>query len=288
MSGKKRHLLVKPARTGASSRAGFAVVSVLLVLLVLPVVASAQAPAPEPVLPPAVQEDAAVSDSLYIRRAEEAVDYLATYDARNAAVRFGKLREMMTEPGRSEFEQNVIQGELPSIEELRRAQKFVIDDKRTALERFPELGDVVVRLTGKRQQWIGLKPLPADELTFHVNLAEPPTGQGVSADAIAVKDIKVRPAGENFSFPGHISNKLKWMGEYEEKEQRLTRELEQHQEVVTGSLGETAARVERLAKELQETRRALMALEGVVGRQQRQLERQQRELDRLRERRASD
>lgn len=236
-----------------------ALLSLTITLLRDPGVAAQEVTTPPTIPQPNPTAETAVTDQDYVDVATDAVELLATFDSASAEPKFRRLQTMMTGPAKASLMDSLLTGELPVIQSTRRVQKFILNKEKTAIEHFPDLNDTVVRLSGTRSQWIELKPQPPEELTYHVNLEAEPAESG-KKPRIFVKDIKVRAASETYSFPGHISNKTRWMNEFEQKSAEKSGALESQQTEIQDLIAKLSIRVEELSKKLKAAEAQLNAV----------------------------
>ena len=134
-------------------------------------------------------------DSQFINSATLVVNNIASYQPATARRQFQVARKFLWEPALSQFEDKMMGVELRTIEETKRSQMFFVNPRLIRVERFPEIGQVVVRIPGVRQKLIGNKPLPADERVYYVKMTTIPRNSH-NEYGVVINDIRLRQVDE--------------------------------------------------------------------------------------------
>lgn len=140
-------------------------------------------------------------DSQFINAATLVVNNIASYQPATARRQFEVARKYLWEPALSRFQKEMLGIELRTIEETKRSQVFFVNPRMIRVERFPEIGQVVVRIPGVRQKLVGNKELPRDERVYYVKMTTIPRNVH-NEYGIVINDIRLEKVGGQ-----EISNK---------------------------------------------------------------------------------
>ena len=110
-------------------------------------------------------------DPLFINKATELVNLIASFQPQIARSQFDLAEQMLWEPALTRFQQDMQQTELRAIEETSRSQLFFINEANVKIERFPEEKRLVVQLPGTLQKLIGNSPLPAEYVAYKITMS---------------------------------------------------------------------------------------------------------------------
>lgn len=105
-------------------------------------------------------------EPVLIEYSTDFLNLIATYQSSVARRQFLKAREFLDGRYLRQFDADIMDAELKTIEATGRTQVFFVDPTKTKVERFGN--DVLVHFTGDRQKYVGGKdmPLQITEYTF--------------------------------------------------------------------------------------------------------------------------
>lgn len=130
-------------------------------------------------------------DAEFINVSSEIVNSIASYTSATAEDQFRQARKFLWEPALSQFEEEMIKGELKFINNAKRSQLFVVNRAMIVVTRFPDADYVAVRVPGIRYRAIGQKQFEPEEVIYYVRMTTIPRNVH-NQYGIVITDMRVQ------------------------------------------------------------------------------------------------
>jgi hypothetical protein len=113
-----------------------------------------------------------IPDEEFVDAGTAFVNLFATYQPYTVKRQFNRLREMLVEPYLNEFNLEIMDKELKTIETTSRTQLFFVDPTRTTVER--NGSSVTVSFSGDRQKFVAGKEVEPVQTRYRITMTTVP------------------------------------------------------------------------------------------------------------------